>query len=521
MNTRDSASLPACRHPLAAPSRGLAAVTQRVRPGRSRWAAALGVCLALQGGLAQAAFDTFMKGSFGPVVSWPLIPIHVALLPDGRVLSYGTDGAGNQTGQFIYDVWDPRKGTGAVSHLTLPNTTGTDTFCSGQVVLPASGAVLLTGGDKTVNGVRNYAVNDVNLFDYKRSTLYGAGQPMAYLRWYPTVLTTASGEVLVLGGRSTPTTYVPTPEVYNENTGWRSLTSAVSDDAYGVRSWSYPRAWVAPNGKVFVLTTWGGTYYLNTAGTGQLSQTPLTLSGGDFYLTSVMYRPGKILAFRRFNQAYVIDLTGNVPTAWGAWGVGQDRFHGSATVMADGKVFVHGGSFIDNLPIGVAYTARIWNPDTGWWSDAATSARMRLYHSVSMLLPDATILTAGGGAPGPQTNLNAEIYTPPYLYNQDIWGTLATRPVITSAPTTGTWGSTISVGTNVTGVSKVSLVRTGSATHTVDFDQRFVPLSYTASGTTLNVSLPASANVAPPGFYMLFVFNSAGVPSVAKIIRLG
>lgn len=468
----------------------------------------------------QAAPDSYLRGSFGPVASWPLIPIHVALLPDGRVLSYGTDGKGNQTAQFIYDVWDPSKGVGASSHLTLPNTTGTDTFCSGQVVLPASGAVLLTGGDKTVNGTRNDSVNDVNLFDASRTALYSAGQPMANLRWYPSVLTTADGEVLVVGGRSAPNAYVPTPEVYTEGVGWRSLSTAVSDDAYGARNWSYPRAWVAPNGKVFIATSWGGTYFLSPSGTGALQRTALTLSAGDVYLPSVMYRPGKILALRKLNQAVSIDLNGAAPKATRVGGVGQDRFHASATVMADGKVLVHGGSFIDNVANGVAYTAKIWNPDRAAWSTAATSLKMRLYHSVSLLLPDATVLTAGGGAPGPQTNLNAEIYTPPYLYNPNTSGTLATRPVITSAPGQASWGSSVMVSTNVTGVSKVSFVKTGSATHTVDFDQRYVPLAFTSSGTALNVQMPAGPQIAPPGFYMLFVFNAAGVPSVAKVIQL-
>jgi hypothetical protein len=70
-------------------------------------------------------------------------------------------------------------------------------------------------------------------------------------------------------------------------------------------------------------------------------------------------------------------------------------------------------------------------------------------------------------------------------------------------------------------VSRVTLVKTGLATHTVDFDQRFMELSYTASGSEVSATLPASPNVAPPGFYMVFVFNKAGVPSVAKIFRLG
>jgi hypothetical protein len=470
---------------------------------------------------AGAAMDTYVKGSFGAVAAWPLIPIHMVLLPDGRVLTYGTDGQGNQTGQFTYDVWNPATGTAANSHLTLPNTTGTDTFCSGQLVMPLSGTVLLTGGDKIVNNVRNFSVNDVNLFDYRSTALYSAQQPMAMLRWYPTVLTTAAGEVLVLGGRADPLTPAPTPEVYTEGAGWRSLTGATNDDAYGINNWSYPRAWQAPNGKVFVATVWGGTYYLDPAGTGKVERTSLNLPTGDVYLTSLMYAPGKILSFRKSNLAAVIDITGATPIAAAITGVGQDRFHGSATVMADGKVFVSGGSVVTNEVNGVAYTAKIWNPANSGWTTAATATKMRLYHSVSMLLPDARVITAGGGAPGPVNNLNAEIYTPPYLYKQDWSATLATRPVITAAPTTATWGKTAVVTANVTGISKVTLVKTGSVTHTVDFDQRFINLSFTASSKTLNVTMPANANVAPPGYYMLFVFNSAGVPSVAKIIRLG
>jgi hypothetical protein len=469
---------------------------------------------------ASAAWDSYVKGSFGPVVNWPLIPIHVVLLPDGRLMSYGTDGAGNQTGLFTYDVWNPALGTAAGSHLTLPNTTGTDTFCSGQVVLPASGAVLLTGGDKIVNGVRNFSVSDVNLFDYRSNALYRASQPMAFLRWYPTVLTLPNGEVLILGGRADPNTPAPTPEIYNESSGWRSLPAVASDDAYGLRNWSYPRAWQAPNGKVFIATIWGGTYYLDPQGEGALAATPLTLSEGDVYLPSVMYKPGKILALRKQNKAVTIDLTGAAPKATTIAGVGQERYHASATVMADGKVLVSGGSSINNVAWGVARGAKIWDPATSKWAAAATAAKMRLYHSVSILLPDARVLTAGGGAPGPVTNTNAEIYTPPYLYKQDRSGTLAARPAITSAPTTTSWGKAMAVGTDTAGISKVTLVRTGSATHTLDFDQRYQALSFTGTGTSLTVNMPASAIDAPPGYYMLFVFDSTGVPSVAKIIKL-
>lgn len=475
-----------------------------------------------------APADAYLKGAFGPVVSWPIMPIHAVLLPDGRVMSYGSDNKGNQTGLFAYDVWDPTQGTAAGSHLTLPNTTGTDTFCSGQILLPSNGAVLLMGGDRVVDKKRNYSVADANLFDYRSSALYKAPQPMADERWYPTSITLSNGEVLILGGRSDPTTYVPVPEVYSENTGWRRLTGASSVDAYGARNWSYPRAWQAPNGKVFVSTIWGGTYYLDASGNGSVTRTPLNLRTSHYYLPSVMFAPGKILSLRNYNSAQVIDITGATPKATSVTGVGQERLHGSATVMADGQVLVNGGSLIDNWAFGVAYTAKIWSPTTSKWTTAATAAKMRLYHSIALLLPDATILTGGGGAPGPVTNLNAEIYTPPYLFKKDKTGTLAPRPVITDAPATTTWKQAFTVDTNISGtdrVSKVTFIKTGSVTHTIDFDQRLVPVNYTsqpsARGTQVTITAPESADIATPGYYMVFVFNSAGVPSVAKIIRLG
>lgn len=461
--------------------------------------------------------DAATKGTFGPVVNWPLIPMHVVVLPDGRVMSYGSDSKGVQTGQFIYDVWDPSKGTGTDSHLVLPNTTGTDIFCSAQVIVPSSGAVLLVGGDRTVKGVRNYSADDVNFFDYRHNALYAAPQRMSFLRWYPTVVTLSNGKILVLGGRIDPNTPAPTPELYSDEDGWTVLNGATSNDAYGLRNWSYPRAYQAPNGKVFVTTIWGGTYYLDASGNGSVAATSLKLTESDFYLPSVMYAPGKILSFRKFNKAVSIDINGATPTATTVTGVGQDRYHGSATVLANGQVLVSGGSMVDNVANGVAYQAKIWNPATKAWTVAATASKMRLYHSVSLLLPDATVLTAGGGAPGPATNLNAEVYSPPYLYS----GTSkAVRPVIQTAPTATTWGANFTATVD-SGVSRVTFIKTGSVTHTIDFDQRFMDLSYTASGGTLNIQAPASANAAPPGYYMLFVFNAAGVPSIAKIVKLG
>src|ERR1700730_2529378 len=175
-------------------------------------------------GAAAPASAPNVGGFFGPAFPWPIIPLHVALLPDGRVLSYGTDQMGNQGGQMIYDVWNPRVGNGSNAHTVMPNNTTTDIFCS-AVSLLASGNALIVGGDLTVNGVRNYSVNKVEIFSPTQNTLIKSGQ-MTYPRWYPSITILPHGDKLVLGGSVTPNVGEPTPEVYSATYGWGGLTGS-------------------------------------------------------------------------------------------------------------------------------------------------------------------------------------------------------------------------------------------------------------------------------------------------------
>jgi hypothetical protein len=112
---------------------------------------------------AEANRRNGLWGANGP---WPLIPIHM-LLPEGRVLSYGSNPDGTQTGRFWYDVWDPSAGSIEAGHQTLPNTTTTDLFCSAQVVLPGSSDALLLGGDNWIaskSATNNRGNNDSLIF---------------------------------------------------------------------------------------------------------------------------------------------------------------------------------------------------------------------------------------------------------------------------------------------------------------------------------------------------------------------
>ena len=196
-------------------------------------------------------------------------------------MNYGTGEQGQQGAQFVYDVWNPTLGTDAAAHTVLPNTTSTDLFCSGQSVIAASGEVFMTGGDLTVGGQRNFSNQQTTIFHPQTNEMRTA-EPMLYARWYPTIVALPTGEMLFLGGRQDrgPAVPAPTPEVYQQGTGWRTLWGATSDAAFGTVGWYYFRAFQAPGGTVFVLGNDGKTFYLDPAGNGAITQLAQTTPVG-------------------------------------------------------------------------------------------------------------------------------------------------------------------------------------------------------------------------------------------------
>jgi hypothetical protein len=462
-------------------------------------------------------------GYFSAPVPWPIIPIHTALLPDGRVMSWGTDQQGNQGGQFVYDIWNPALGTDWSAHTVLPNTTATDVFCSTASLLNngayTSGRLMIAGGDATIANVRNYSNGKVELFSPASNTLSSSGQ-MAYPRWYPAVTSLANGDKLLIGGRPFPGQLEPFPEVYNVNTGWRTLTG-VSIEDYWVE-WFYPRAFVGYDNAVYRLKNDGKILRIDTSAAGSVSDTGARLSGGGAYYPTLMLDSYKVLTVRQANIVQLADLSSNPPNVQNLPSLSQDRVWANATLLADGEVLITGGSGVDNQLINVAYRAEILNPQTGQWRLDASAQIPRLYHSSALLLPDGSVLVGGGGAPGPVNELNAEIYYPYYLYMNDGSGRPAPRPTIVSAPTSLHSGQqfTITVGANDK-ISYINLIRMGMSTHSYNADQLRIPLAFTQTGTSVNATLDLWAvQKAPPGYYMLFVFNAAGTPSIAKILSI-
>ena len=480
--------------------------------------------LAVKTSLPQGGTTANITGVFGAAVTWPIMPIHAVLLPDGRVMNYGTDAGGRQGAQLIYDIWDPRLGTDASAHRVLPNTTKTDIFCSAQSLM-VSGDVLTSGGDLTVNSSRNNAQNATTIFSPRSNTI-SANTAMNYARWYGSLVSLPSGQLAVFGGRqnvgaTNPAQPASTPELYDPSLrSWVALTGAASAGAFSGPNWYYPRAFIAHGGTVFLIGHDGAMYSISTTGAGSIVQLPGNAFPGNSALPTISYAPGMALSIRLSQHVVVADFRKPSPVVTSSDSLDQVRYWASGTILADGKVLVTGGSQVANQLTGVAYRALIWDPATGHWIAGASATKPRLYHSIAMLLPDATVLTGGGGAPGPVKNLNAEIYYPPYLYASK--GTPAVRPQLTAATSTVLRpGNTIHLTVGATDIiSRLTFVRTGSVTHSNNADQRFLDLTFMQEGQNLTAVLPTDTSRLVPGFYMLFAFNDAHVPSVAAIFSV-
>ncbi|MEM7273964.1 MAG: DUF4214 domain-containing protein [Actinomycetota bacterium] len=463
-----------------------------------------------------------VDGQWGPVENWPMVAIHAALDARGRVVTYGTDAGGRQTGQFIYDIWDP-SGSAGLNHNTLANTTQTDLFCSLQLNRPDTGDMLLFGGDNWIGDRTNNLGNpDINSLDVDTGQLT-AMPGMNRARWYGTGTVRADGSMFIQGGAGG----ADHPELWTAEGGSQLLDHLDTSEL----NWWYPRNFLLPDGRIFGVDILGRMYYISA----DLSE--ITMAGrlgtdrwGDS-TTAVMFAPGQILHFGGpTNTAVVIDANGVTPTVTPAAAPHAAREWVNSTLLPDGRVLATGGASYytaaqaDGRPLSqynITNAAEIWNPATGQWEIETNGVEARLYHSTALLLPDGRVLVAGGGAPGPVTNTNAEIFSPDYLYSAQ--GGPVARPTITAVSATdlNPGGQVaIAVGGGID-IGRVTLLKTGSVTHSINMEQRISDLAFTVDANgTLTATLPASGNQISPGYYLLSVLTTAGVPSESVMVRV-
>lgn len=472
-------------------------------------------------------------------------PVHAAVLHTGRVLFFGLPGGNNTS------VWDPGSGAAGFSS---PSPQPTDSlFCAGQSFL-SDGQLLVVGGggDGTVTGWHNHGWK----FEPVPGTgswarTAGNGTPgsgdMAFTRWYPTCVTMGDepGRVLVVNGASGNGPM----EMYFEATdrfervwgpggpGGPGVPADTSADR--VFPQLYPGLNLLPGSEVFYTPTgWSGSpppsAYFNFASTSPPVTGAWSAVGAADAAALDRVRGMAVLLLQNtypFVQVMVtgggtspgtyqlINLSQFVPQ-WGpanALPDGLARTNVNAVVLPDGTVFVSGG-----LPQGGTPSSGgqcwIYDPAASTWRPMDELSYARQYHSVAVLLPDGRVAAAGG-------NRTIEVFSPPYLFNAD--ESPAARPVISSPSPNEVvhHGNGFTIETpNASDIEKVVLARPMAVTHQTDSEQRVIPLSFTQTGpTTLNATAPNGWHphaMAPRGYYMLFILNGDGVPSLAKFILL-
>jgi galactose oxidase len=471
-------------------------------------------------------------GKWDAPVDWAIVPLHVHLLPTGKVLAWGKYEADGT--MAMPRLWDPAVGPPGTAPMIHVDTM---LFCSGHAFM-ADGRLMVSGGHKA----DDRGLDVTNIFDPVSET-WASGLPkMAKGRWYPTVTTLSDGRMITVAGRDTASKVVLIPEIW-ENNSWVQLPGASLSLPY------YPRDFVAPNGKVFyagerVTSRWLNVDVVTSKGRGSWSWNSSLAHVWPYnrdYGSAVMYETGQILyagggGYLQWGSpdpkfpdptptAEIIDLNNLTTPHW----VSTDpmhfpRRHLNATILPDGQVLVTGGTSAGgfNTLSGAVHAAEVWDPNTGHWTQLASNVIDRAYHSVSLLLPDGTVLHGASGdaaVPG-STDLyprqtNSEIFRPPYLFK-------GARPTITSLSQTSVgYGQKFTVNTpNGLQITGVRWIRLGSVTHAFDANQRANTLTFTQAASNVRVTAPANGKLAPPGHYLVFILNRNGVPSVGKVIKV-
>jgi hypothetical protein len=465
----------------------------------------------------------------------PLNPVSATLLRDGKILIVAgseADAYNHAEGSETYRaaIWDP---AGTDQSSIAVQTLDYDVFCSGTAVLP-DGRPLVIGGtsDYTYTGDSRASFFDPATGKFSQS------QSMAYGRWYGTATVLGDGRMMAISGLDADGGTNATVEIYDPadpGLGWGTPIGEPFTPPL------YPREFLLPNGKVFftgqgfgapiakgwifnpAAKTWAMS--VRTTGRRDCGSSVLLPLLPPAYTPRVMNFGGGSPS-RRTTE--IIDLSAGSPSWTAGPNMSTQRIQMNAVLLPNGKILAEGGSENDETPDGPGKKADLYDSVANTMSPAGTAAYSRLYHSTALLLPNATVMSMGSN-PGDRGSYGPtiEIYVPPYLYDAAD-RLVANRPVITgvSSEVVG-YNAPLSVTyTSASPIASAVLVRPGSSTHAFDMEQRLIGLcgpspqpACTGSGT-LALTTPPNGNIAPPGYYMLFLLDGAGVPSVARFLEL-
>lgn len=474
-------------------------------------------------------------GRWGPTIDFPIVPVAAAINPtNGRVLtwsSYAPDNfVGGPGGLTVTSTYDPN--TQIVSERIVTETDH-DMFCPG-ISLDFNGRPIVTGGN---NADKTSIYNPL-------TDVWTSAADMQIPRGYQASTTCSDGRIFTIGGSWSGGEGGKNGEIYNPTTGtWTLLPGCpvapmLTADVQGVyRSDNHGWLFGWKNRYVFQAGPSQAMNWYNTAGSGGQTGVGNRGSDGDSMCGNAIMHDavaGKILTLGGSPNYAGSEATGNAnlitignggatPSVLKLVAMSYRRIFHNSVVLPNGQVFITGGQTLGQpfSDIGADLTPEMWSPTTNQFRNMLPNSIPRTYHSFALLLLDGTVLSGGGGlcADCSTNHFDAQIYIPQYLLNSD--GTNRARPVINSVSTTSLRvGQSLTIRT-ASAVTSASLIRYGSSTHTVNTDQRRVPLTLrTTASNTYSVTIPSDPGVALPGYWMLFVMNTSGTPSIARTIKI-
>jgi Galactose oxidase-like, Early set domain len=465
---------------------------------------------------AQAKQDPALIGSWSTPQLLGVVGIHAALLHTGKVLFWWYPlGTATNSPAKLYDYK-----TGTITDATIPFAG--DFFCSGMSTL-ADGRLLVIGGldGNPFPGVPDKGISLTAIFDPDTET-WTPGAAMNFARWYPAAVELNNGTILAATGKNaTATAIVQQMEELNLNSNtWTTLPSSANVSPY---SDTYLKLRLTTTGKVFSAGANAQTLLFSPATNRWVTTGKMNF--GTRYHGVATLLPGLNKVFTSGGtQTYpgggstatseVIDLSQPNPTWTYAAPMNFPRYNANQVLLADGTLLEVGGNQISKYLTPVT-TPELYDPVADTWTEMEVEPNPRTYHSTAILLPDGTVIVAGSDDPA---NVDAgqeyEIFSPPYLFK-------GARPTITSAPTSITYNQRFAIKTpDTSSITRVAMIRPGATTHDDDFDQRYVDLTFKVSGGQIVALSPLNGNYAPPGWYMLVIVNSSGVPSVMPFLQI-
>jgi len=477
-----------------------------------------------------ASFEPIQKGKgqWGDEFDMELIPIHTMLLPDGQILSYGTSAKGRQGADLYYEVWDWNNGIHGKVHKLLKHKTEADIFCSSLNVDPSNGNIIIMGGDvRSPNA--GYGIETVLEYDVKDESVrkHPKGN-MHYARWYGTSVNLPDGDIFVVGGRDDDKKGSPIPEVYSADSGFRTLKGASVPAIAKEKSknhWWYPHTFVNSKGDIIVIMPRkdnADVYRIGVEGNGSIKRIGRKPFEAHVRSPSIMFRTDQVAFLDDKGSLWVADISSSSAVKWDKRNnIGHGRTNGSMAILPDGRVAIVGGARSTDdggSKLSKAeHSIHIWDADTNKLTRGASEKNARLYHSSALVLQDGSLVSAGGGAPGPVKNRNGQLYHPDYFYNTKQEKT--PRPKIIACPRNINSGETFLITVDdASRVVKVTTTKSGASSHTRNSDTRWLDLKFDVLNDTILKVHAEERNIMIGGLWMLNTIDVNGIPSEASLM---